>query len=337
MNSIRSPKPMQAADFRPRGLLKNPHVQSVLASSGLRRIAMKERVRLIAERSRAHVFDVGPDMRLQGFHALPDGEPRGLVVLLHGWEGSVQSTYLQSLGARLLMAGYAVFRLNFRDHGDTHDLNEGIFHSCRIEEVASAVAMAAQQFEQRPLYIGGYSLGGNFALRVALRSAEYGIPLDYVFAVCPAIHPPHVLQAIETAPRFYHDYFMLKWRRSLLLKQRAFPQRYNFDWARSGRMRDVTQGLVERHTDFGTVENYLNGYSIAGDKLAELRVPGLILTAADDPVCPIQDFRNLTLPSHIELQVTEYGGHCGFVADASLESFAEAFVLDRLAARSLRA
>lgn len=325
---------MQAADFRPRGLLKNPHVQSVLASSGLRRMAMKDRVRLIDERSVEQLFDVGPDMRLQGFHAMPDGEPRGLVVLLHGWEGSVQSTYLQSLGARLLKAGYAVFRLNFRDHGDTHSLNEGIFHSCRIEEVCAAVAMAAQRFEHRPLYIGGYSLGGNFALRVALRSVEYGIPLDYVFAVCPAIHPPHVLNSIETAPAFYHAYFMLKWRRSLQLKQRAFPDRYNFDWALKGRMRDVTRGLIERHTEFGTVENYLNGYSIAGDKLAALPVPGLILTAADDPVCPISDVHGLTLPAGVELQITEHGGHCGFVSDSSLESFAEAFVLDRLAARA---
>ncbi len=329
---IQSPKLMQAADFRPRGLLKNPHVQSVLASSGLRRLAMKERVQLITERSREHLLDLGPDMRLQGLHALPDGEPRGLVVLLHGWEGSVQSTYLQSLGARLLQAGYAVFRLNFRDHGDTHHLNEGIFHSCRIEEVATAVALIAQQFGRRPLYIGGYSLGGNFALRVALRATEYAIPLDYVFAVCPAIHPPHVLRAIETGPAFYHAYFMLKWRRSLLLKQRAFPERYNFDWARSGRMRDVTRGLIERHTDFGTVENYLNGYSIAGDKLAHLSVPGVILAAADDPVCPVDDFNDLRLPAHVELQIAEHGGHCGFVSDSSLESFAEAFVLNRLAA-----
>jgi uncharacterized protein len=324
---------MQAADFQPRGLLRNPHVQSVLASSGLRRMAFKERARMLAERSRETLFEVAPDARLQGFHALPAGEPLGLVVLLHGWEGSVSSSYLLSLGARLLQAGHAVFRLNFRDHGDTHHLNEGIFHSCRIEEVATAVAMAARQFPHRPLYLGGYSLGGNFALRVALRSAEYGIPLDYVFAVCPAIHPPHVLHALETAPPFYHAYFMRKWRHSLQRKQRAFPERYNFDWARRGDMRAVTQGLVERHTEFGTVENYLNGYSIAGDKLAGIAVPGVILSAADDPVCPVADFNGLQLPAHMELQITRYGGHCGFVTDASLESFAEAFVLHRLALR----
>lgn len=334
MNSIPLRKTMQAADFQPRGLLRNPHVQSLLASSGLRRIAFKERARLLAERSRESVFDVAPDARLQGFYALPDGEPRGLVVLLHGWEGSVSSSYLLSLGARLLQAGYAVFRLNFRDHGDTHHLNEGIFHSCRIEEVATAVAMAAERFAHRPLYLGGYSLGGNFALRVAMRSAEYGIPLEYVFAVCPAIHPPHVLHALETAPPFYHAYFMRKWRDSLQRKQRAFPERYNFDWARRGDMRAVTQGLVERHTDFGTVENYLNGYSIAGDKLALMPVPGVILSAADDPVCPVGDFTGLQLPAHLELQITRHGGHCGFVTDVSLESFAEAFVLDRLSKRN---
>lgn len=324
---------MQAADFKPRGLLKNPHVQSVLASSGLRRVAKRERVRLITERSTEQQFDVAHDARLQGFIAHPDGESRGLVVLLHGWEGSVQSTYLLSLGGRLLREGYSVFRLNFRDHGDTHHLNEGIFHSCRIEEVATAVAMVAKRFGARPLYLGGYSLGGNFALRVALRCAEYLIPLDYFFAVCPAIHPPHVLRALEAGPSFYHAYFMLKWRRSLQLKQMAFPDRYNFDWARRGDMRSVTQGLVERHTNFGTVENYLNGYSIAGNALLGLSVPGIILSAADDPICPIEDFRELQLPAQVEMQITDYGGHCGFVSDASLESFAEGLVVHRLLQR----
>ena len=30
-------------------------------------------------------------------------------------------------------------RLNLRDHGDSHHLNPGIFHSCRIAEVVGAV------------------------------------------------------------------------------------------------------------------------------------------------------------------------------------------------------
>jgi predicted alpha/beta-fold hydrolase len=45
----------------------------------------------------------------------PLGEPRGLAVLLHGWEGSAGANYVVSVGGLLHDAGFAVFRLNFRD------------------------------------------------------------------------------------------------------------------------------------------------------------------------------------------------------------------------------
>ena len=61
-------------------------------------------------------------------------------MLFHGWEGSVDSTYVLQTGSRLLADGWDVFRLNFRDHGDSHRLNEALFHSCRIDEVVHALA-----------------------------------------------------------------------------------------------------------------------------------------------------------------------------------------------------
>ena len=97
---------------------------------------------------------------------------------------------------------------------------------------------------------------------------------------------------------------MHKWRRSLRRKQSLFPQR---DWFTPeelrGNLRALTPALVLRHTEFGSLDNYLDGYSIAGDRLADLRVPATILTAMDDPVIPIADFRALQLPAQIELDV----------------------------------
>ncbi|PIV32583.1 MAG: alpha/beta hydrolase [Lysobacterales bacterium CG02_land_8_20_14_3_00_62_12] len=325
---------MPATDFHPGGWLGNPHVQSILASSGIRRLALKSSIDAFLARSVPHWLPLSPSLTLQGFWTRPERPARGLVMLLHGWEGSAQSTYLLSLGARLLADGYAVFRLNFRDHGDTQHLNPGIFHSCRIDEVVSALGFVAAHFAERPLAIGGFSLGGNFALRVALRAAARSIPLDYVFAVCPAIHPPHVLTAIERAPNFYQAYFMHKWRRSLRRKQTAFPDQYDFAWARGRNMRELTRGLVERHTDFNTLDDYLNAYSIAGEVLADLAVPGAILAAGDDPICPVADFQQIKLPATVELCITEQGGHCGFIRDLGLSSFAEDFLLQRLRALS---
>ena len=319
--------------FRPRRWLRNPHVQSVLASSGMRRILFRKHRSLLEQRATEHVLDCGDGVRLQGFHtpqtALP--APRALVILLHGWEGSVHSSYLLHTGSRLLAEGCDVFRLNFRDHGATHHLNAELFHSCRIDEVVGAVKAIADLFPQRPLAIGGYSLGGNFALRVALRARKAGIPLDWVFAVCPPVSPVAALAAIEKAPAFYEYYFMRKWRGSLKRKQSLFPHAdlFNRDELH-GSMRELTRSMVERHTDFGTLENYLDGYALVGDRLATLDVPATILTAEDDPIIPVADFRKLELAPQTDLVIVPYGGHCGFIRDASLRSWAEDFIVEML-------
>jgi uncharacterized protein len=324
----------RANEFQPNRLLRNPHLQSVLASSGLRRWLFRRRRAALDGPAIEHILECADGVRLQGFHtpqqALP--EPRGLIVLLHGWEGSANSTYLLHAGASLLGEGYDVFRLNFRDHGSTHHLNREMFHSCRLDEVVDAVKAISARFPDLPMAIAGFSLGGNFALRVALRAPAAGIELRHAIAICPAIHPPSILDAIEQAPWFYHAYFMRKWRESLSRKQALFPQSELFTSLElASSMRELTRTMVERHTAFGSLENYLEGYSIAGDRLAALQVPTSILTAADDPIIPVADFRALQLAPGSMLEIAPHGGHCGFIHDLSLRSFAEEFIAARLA------
>src|SRR5262249_37759830 len=95
-------------------------------------------------------------------------------------------------------------------------------------------------------------------------------------------------------------------------------------------LRGLTRTLVLRHTEFGSLENYLSGYSIERDVLATLRVPATILTSSDDPVIPIEDFRRLELPPNVELDIAAYGGHCGFIRDLSLRSFTEDYIGERM-------
>ena len=325
---------MRASDFRTHRLLRNPHVQSVLASSGMRRWLFKRRRHALEGQASEHILDCGGDVRLQGFHSTQSarGTARGLVVLLHGWEGSVQSSYLLHTGARLLSEGWDIFRLNFRDHGDTHHLNAEMFHSCRLDEVVGALQSIARDFTTRPMVIAGFSLGGNFALRVALRAPAAGIPLSYAIAVCPAIHPPAVLDAIERAPWFYHAYFMRKWRGSIKRKQALFPDEVKLSERElRADMRQLTRTMVERHTDFGTLDAYLDGYSIAGDRLADLVVPTTILTSQDDPIIPVDGFHDLQLSASTELEIAPIGGHCGFIRDFSLRSWSEDYIAQKLA------
>lgn len=318
-------------DFQPPVLLRNPHVQSALNSVGPRRWRAPGRGAELLSASRDYLLDCGGGVRLLGHYSPPAGEPKGLVVVLHGWEGSAASGYMLTTGARLLDAGFGVFRLNFRDHGPTHHLNEGIFHSCRLDEVVGAVARVAELLPHRPLYLAGYSLGGNFALRVALRAPAAGIPLSRAVAICPVVDPANGLMAMEDGAGIYQHYFVKKWRRSLRRKQAEFPHLYDLTPCLDLRtVRGMTDWLVRHHSEFDTIDDYLDGYAIRDDRLAGLEVPATILTAADDPIIPVADFRGLRLPDHAELVITRHGGHCGFVENLKFESWAERFLHRKL-------
>jgi predicted alpha/beta-fold hydrolase len=318
------------ADFRPAPGLGSGHFQSLLASSFVRRRVVLRRSVALRRAGEVWTLDGGDGVRLQGLHSVQSGASRGLAVILHGWEGSVNSNYVLANGARLFHEGFDVFRLNFRDHGDTHHLNPGLFHSCRIGEVVHALADLQQRLGARRWCLAGYSLGGNFALRSALRAGEVGLDVARVVAVNPVIDPAAAMRAMEQGVRFYERYFERKWTRSLRIKQQAFPELYGDEtWHEIRGLRERTHYLATRHAGFDSAEAYFEGYSIAGERLRALRVPSTLLTSVDDPVVPVEDFHRLPDNPALELIITEHGGHCGFLKNWRLESMAE----DLIAAR----
>ncbi|TWT19323.1 alpha/beta fold hydrolase [Luteimonas marina] len=320
--------------YAPPRWLRSPHLQTVLGSSPWRRRRGAQALAATGAVTEEHLVDGGDGVRLHGLHsAVPGEQARGLALLLHGWEGSAESSYMRLTAAQLLARGFEVFRLNFRDHGGTHHLNPDIFHSNRIEEVVHAALDVSRRFTQRPMVVAGYSLGGNFALRLALRAPDAGLPLLRVAAVCPVLDPARTMRKMEDGMWFYMRYFERKWRSSLLRKRELFPERVGFDDAtlRLG-MRELTEWLVQRHTDLGTIDAYFDGYSVAGDRLRALQVPAHILMAADDPVIPIDEFRALAFPDMARVEIVPWGGHCGFLEDARFDGYAERWTAARLAA-----
>ncbi|WP_028920176.1 YheT family hydrolase [Pseudoxanthomonas suwonensis] len=325
---------LKATDYQPPRLLRNPHLQSVLGSSGLRQRRGLRALSAVGATTSEYILDGGNGARLQGWHStVPGRRPRGTALLLHGWEGSAESGYMRLTAARLLADGLDVFRLNFRDHGDTHHLNEELFHSNRIGEVVHAAAEMVCRLQVRDLVVAGFSLGGNHALRLGLRAADAGLPLRRIAVVCPLVDPAATMDSMERAPQFYDWYFRRKWRSSLVRKRELFPERFGYDDATLAMdMRGLIGWLARQHAGFGTVEEYFESYSIAGDRLRGLGVPASILMAEDDPVIPVAHFRNWRLPATVELELARWGGHCAFVENLAGDGFAERWVADRLGA-----
>ena len=311
--------------------LRNTHTQSLINSSAYRRRIVGKRSKALLDAERDWTVDGGDGVRLLGHYSPQPGSSKGLVILFHGWEGSSRSNYIVGAGGLLYDQGFDVFRLNFRDHGDTHHMNSGIFHSCRLGEVIHALKDIQQRTGACNWALSGYSLGGNFALRVALEAPKAGLSLNQVIAICPVVSPSNALKAMEDGPRGYESYFIRKWSKSLKLKQSLFPDTYEYeDWHELGSLRERTGYLATRYYEFESLEQYFDGYSIAGDRLKAIKIPTTILTSEDDMVVPVSDFQNLPENENIELLVTSYGGHCAFLKNWKMESLADDVIVGRV-------
>lgn len=284
--------------------------QTILASQKFRKSGSHAMERAGVE----HILDCGAGVRLRGTLS-HHPENRGLMILLHGWEGSQDSTYVISHARYLYDHGYSIFRLNYRDHGDSHSLNEDIFHSARFDEVFDAVKAIIPLAEGAPVSIIGFSLGGNFALRILRATKTQPLPeLHHIFAISPVVDPLRAAPMVDINP-LIRRYFAKKWTTSLTKKQAAFPHLYDFgDMTRFKTIKALSEHFIPQYTEFATEADYFNAYQILPDDIVDCDTPCSIIMAADDPVLPADDVLKLRLHANTVLHYLDHGGHNGFFA-----------------------
>ncbi|MDL2269504.1 alpha/beta fold hydrolase [Desulfosarcina sp. OttesenSCG-928-G17] len=301
----------QPAGFDPPFFLKPAGLQTLLASAGIRATGPNP----MAAAAQPKILTTTKGIRLMGLMSRqPRPHQKGLVILLHGWEGSTDSTYIRVTGRFLFGLGYDVFRLNFRDHGPTHHLNTGIFYAVLLDEVFDAVRQIADAETGRPVFLAGFSLGGNFALRIARQCAVQPIStLGHIMAISPVLNPDKATDRIDKSPLILR-YFLRKWRRSLAAKQRYFPDLYDFsDLMGIPSLREMTERLLARHSTYTSAKTYFDAYGLMETGLGEIRTPTTVITAKDDPIIPVEDFYTIKTGSAVRLRIQPHGGHNGFL------------------------
>ncbi len=318
--------------FQPGAWLRNRHLQSILPSLPPRRYWTRWRARALLANAEPWLLDCGDGVRLRAWHSPGNAARERTAVLLHGWEGRADSCYVLSMGALLQRAGYGIVRLVLRDHDYTHALNRELFHSCRLSDVTGALRAIAVRCGPTPLFLAGFSLGGNFLLRAC---AEPALPatIRVVVAISPVLDPEQTLRAMESGWPVYQRYFVRRWSRSLRYKQRCWPGEYDFaELVRSGDLRRMTDVLVRERTKFPDLACYLDGYAITGARLLPLSVPARILAAADDPIIPAGDLSRLAPTPLLRVSRCEWGGHCGFLTGLYASAFGDQFTLEQFEA-----
>lgn len=310
--------------FAPSGLLRNPHLQTLLGSRGRKPWVQRRAAGLTAASERLLLAcrdEAGQAVTLEAW-CTEQAAPAPLVVLIHGWLGHAESSYTLSAATELWRAGFTVVRLNLRDHGATAGLNEELYHAARIREVLDAIAQLRQRYGRAGTGVVGFSLGGNFALRV---SQATGLP---TVAVCPALDPDLTMRAIDTGWIGYRLFFLIKWRNALKAKQQAFPDRYDFGRALElSTVSALTDLFVREHTDFASTRDYLASYTLTGPALADS--DATLVFSADDPVIPAGTFEDL--PGSLRRVAVPYGGHCSFVYGPGQPSWIDRFLVAHFA------
>src|SRR5437763_11955025 len=116
---------------------------------------------------------------------LPDGEPAGVVALVHGL-GEHSGRYAR-VAAALTGAGYAVCAFDLRGHGRSPGRRGDTRFGPALEDIDELLDDAGQRFGDRPQFLYGHSLGGLLVLShgLARRRAVAGV-------VCsgPALRSP---------------------------------------------------------------------------------------------------------------------------------------------------
>jgi len=305
---ILPPLPNGVPPFKPPFWLRHQLVQTVLASLKFR----KRGANPMVDAGQDVILDCEDGVRLKGNYS-PHPDNKALVIFLHGWEGSQDSTYVVTAGRRVYAQGASVFRLNYRDHGDSHNLNEGLFYSTLFNEVFDAVKQAAKRANGAPVYIVGFSLGGNFALRIARSLRDLSIQnLKHIFAISPVVDPWGAAPLVDTNP-LYQRYFLKKWTRSLRKKQALYPHLYDFKTILAQRtVLGITEKLLPEYSEFPDMKSYFDSYRVDKWDLENCPVAISLISAADDGMIPVDDLLDLKLNHNATRIIHAHGGHNGF-------------------------
>ncbi len=298
--------------FNPPFLLKSSYLQTFLASK-----VKFQHIQSINDHSTQHLIDSGENSFLMVQYSKQLVEkPKGLCILIHGWEGSSNSAYIVRTANFFYKEGYNIARINMRDHGGTHSINVLPFNGTLIKEVYEVIKKVAEIDGSAFSFIVGFSLGGNFAARIAWKNSKLYNKihsLKIVFAISPSINPKVSTERMDNN-FLLKRYFLNVWKESLLKKARIFPETYSKKEIRSANsVMELTKRMVARYTLFKDVQEYFSAYTILDNYFDHLKTPLYMLSAKDDPIVDIQDFHTLKKNQYIDIDIENYGGHNGFI------------------------
>jgi uncharacterized protein len=297
--------------FHPARLLANAHAQTI-AGRYLRRPAVP-----LLERERVELPDGDfVDLDHAKFDSLGADTP--LVLLMHGLEGSARRGYALNTYRELARRGVRTVGLNFRSCSGEPNRTARFYHSGDTADIEHVLRLLAERNPGVPRGTIGFSLGGNAMLKLLGELGERARPL---VSAAAAVSVPYDLGAgadwlnESRMGRIYTSRFIASLVAKAEAKATQLGDMCDIERIRASRsFRDFDDAATAPLHGFAGATDYYTRSS-AMHYLHGIRVPTLLLHAADDPFLPEAFFPHEQVARNewLTAVVTDAGGHVGFV------------------------
>lgn len=232
-----------------------------------------------------------------------------LLVVVHGLGGCTDSHYMLRAALTAEAAGISCLRVNLRgcDRG-----GDDFYHAGLTEDLHAALA-SEELRNYRRIYFLGYSLGGHVALRLGTEDVDPRVAA--VAAVCSPLDLALSQQEIDAPSLWVYRRYLLKnlvTIYSAVASRRPVPLPVE-EAARIRTLREWDDRVVAPRHGFADARDYYARASVA-PRLADLRVPGLLVASELDPMVPAHAVRAaLGNPApRLEVRWLTGGGHVAF-------------------------
>lgn len=241
------------------------------------------------------------------------------VVLLHGLGGSVFSPYMRGMIATLNKLNFNTVTIHFRGCSKEPSHSAKMFHGGLTTDVIDILEGLNSRLKSRNLFAIGFSIGGNILLKY-LGEQKRDTPLT----AAVAISTPFLLASTQEAlslgfSRIYQYYLLIKVKYAVIRKFMSQKDDHvdimSIFMARN--MKDFDNLFTAPMNGFRDADDYYKQAS-SFHYLANIEIPTLVVHAKDDPFLPADAIpKAKDLSPHVELLLTENGGHVGFVSGDS--------------------
>ena len=249
-----------------------------------------------------------------------------VIVLTHGLEGSSQRHYITAIAKYFYERGWGVAAWNCRSCSGEMNRLPRLYSHIDAPDLAEVVDFVSGS-ECQKIALAGISMGGVITLNYLIEHKD-NHPESLIGAV--AISTPVDVQASAqqldlSANQFYLDRFMKKMIKRVKEKADQFPGIVDLtDVDEVTSFNEYDRRFTKTMTDCLDIDDFYTKANTL-DNLASISLPTLLLISKDDPFMPASCYpiAQARHSKFFDLEVTNHGGHTGFMMNFLRDSWME--------------